>query len=82
MDKGEIFGHFIICGKPIFENGKINRWQPSFVKLSQIKTIHDDDGHCIFYTYKDEWYGVGELKFHELAQIVNEYMDSNDAEIV
>lgn len=77
----QINGNFIMCGKPTFDNeGNIDGWIYSGVRLSEIKTVHaklnkfipEDDDKCIFYTYKDEWYACV-MKYHELIDVINCY---------
>lgn len=75
-----IDGNFILAGKPIFEENIQVDWLNSYVRLSEIKTIHqnknstDNAKRCIFYTYKDEWYAVYGLDFNELMIEINNYL--------
>lgn len=76
-EKDEIKGNFVICGKPVFEENIITSWRYSTVKLSVIKTIHEDinkycgaRGGCVFYVYKDEWY-VCSVSMKTLVEAVN-----------
>jgi len=76
-EKDEIKCNFVICGKPVFEGDLITSWRYSTVRLSVIKTIHEDinnycgsRGGCVFYVYKDEWY-VCSVSMETLVEAVN-----------
>lgn len=91
MSRKAIVRNFVVCGKPIFsphDDGLVIGWKGSFVKISEIKTIHEEETstpenkRCIFYTYKDEWYAVSQMDYHDLVDAINEYLSTNINEIV
>lgn len=80
-----ICGNFIHCGKPrIDDEGNIFDWIGSFVKMSEIKTIHEklndnipqNKKYCIFYTYKDEWY-ICSMPCYLLCYTINSHFETN-----
>ncbi len=79
-----IQNNFIICGKPRMNSeNNVAEYIISTVRFSEIKTIHeklnsfipDNEDHCIFFTYKDEWY-ICSMKYCELSEMVSNYLSS------
>jgi hypothetical protein len=70
----EIKWHFLHCGYPKYEGNELIDWVPSYIRLDQIKSIHErTDKNCAVFTYKDIWYCCG-MNARDLMYELNDYL--------